>query len=136
MCEAAKADEVMALKDLLRRGGSADSADQHDQTALYWAAVKGHREVVQVLLDAGATIDRASPQGMTPLMEAAKNGKPDVTAGLLVNGASTGVTNNFGQTALDWASGNLDCIAVLEAWAAGTHDEAKLLAVANRTVVQ
>ena len=83
VCEAAKADNVMALKDLLRRGGSADSADQHDQTALYWAAVKGHREVVQVLLDAGATIDRASPQGMTPLMEAVFWDKVDIVELLL-----------------------------------------------------
>ncbi|HEY3519102.1 MAG TPA: ankyrin repeat domain-containing protein, partial [Gammaproteobacteria bacterium] len=58
---AARAGDVASVKALLAHGGQPDTTEAwHGQTALMWAAIENHADVVQLLIDAGAKVDRAS----------------------------------------------------------------------------
>jgi len=58
---AARAGDTASVKTLLAHGGQPDATESwHGQTALMWAAIEDHADIVQLLLDAGAKIDRAS----------------------------------------------------------------------------
>jgi ankyrin repeat protein len=49
------------VRALLAHGGQPDATENwHGQTALMWAAIENHADVVQLLLEAGAEVDRAS----------------------------------------------------------------------------
>jgi ankyrin repeat protein len=51
-------------------------------TPLCWAALKGHTEVVKVLLSRGMDVDTKDDQLYTPLMLAAQKGHAGVCAGV------------------------------------------------------
>jgi uncharacterized protein len=58
---AARAGDLASVKELLAHGGLPDTTENwHGQTALMWAAIENHADVVQALIDAGAEVDRAS----------------------------------------------------------------------------
>ncbi len=58
---AARAGDVASVRALLAHGGLPDASEHwHGQTALMWAAIEDHAEVVDLLLEAGAQVDRAS----------------------------------------------------------------------------
>ena len=105
---AARAGDVESVRALLAHGGLPDATENwHGQTALMWAAIENHAEVVQLLLDAGAEVDRASTKhdwvkisysegnvpktrdfgGLTALQFAARNGSLEAVEKLLDAGA-------------------------------------------------
>lgn len=45
-----------------------------------WACLKGHREVVQYLVEKGATVDQTDKNGRTPLDLAAFYGDADIVS--------------------------------------------------------
>ena len=51
------------------------------------AAAKGHKDIVQLLLDRGADVNKSVQGGLTPLHEAAQRGYEDAVKILLVAGA-------------------------------------------------
>jgi uncharacterized protein len=58
---AARAGDLDSVRALLAHGGKPDLTENwHGQTALMWAAIENHADVVQLLIDAGAEIDRPS----------------------------------------------------------------------------
>ena len=57
-------------------------------TSLHVAALHGHREVVQFLIDQGALVNDSSPRGETPLEGALRQSNPAVIKTLLEGGAS------------------------------------------------
>ena len=61
-------------------------ADQNGTTPLHWAAFKGHKDVVHLLLDRGADPNIADHFGRTPLSKALGKGHLDIANILEKNG--------------------------------------------------
>ena len=59
----------------------------HDETPLFYASMKGHKDVVKLLLDTGAEPSKEDKDGYTPLHEASRNGQTETAAILLDRGA-------------------------------------------------
>jgi ankyrin repeat protein len=58
---AARSGDAASVRALLAHGGLPDATENwHGQTALMWAAIENHADVVQLLIEAGAEVDRAS----------------------------------------------------------------------------
>ena len=73
-------------------------------TPLHYAATRGHREAIRLLLEHDAYIDSESAQGVTPLMMAARYGSPLSVKLLLEEGADPTLADSNNATALDWAA--------------------------------
>jgi hypothetical protein len=80
----------------------AKSAD--GSTALHWAALQGHANVVKILLDRNARIEAKTTRGWTALHYAAPVGHTDIVKILLDRKADMiDVKDEFGKTALYYA---------------------------------
>jgi ankyrin repeat protein len=126
LIEAAAAGELEAVLAALAAGVPVDTL-REGNTALHWAAVRGHAEVVIALLEAGADVSRADGSGRTALafasrtgsleivrllllrgavadgpalLQAAQNGREDIVSVLLEAGASPDVIDGTGKTPL------------------------------------
>lgn len=77
---------------------------EHGFTALMFAAIAGHVEIVESLLDAGSEIDAKDKVGITPLMGAATSGQMEVVKTLLAKGADPNVETEHGATSFWGAS--------------------------------
>lgn len=122
---AARAGDAASVRALLEHGGKPDATENwHGQTALMWAALENHAEVVKLLVAAGADVNRASTKhdwvqisysegnvpknrdlgGLTALQFAARNGSMAAVDALLEAGADPNVTEPMYQlTALQLA---------------------------------
>jgi hypothetical protein len=57
---------------------SSQVTDNNGDTAVHWAATKGHLDITELLLSHGAALDIANKQGWTALHRAAFNGRIEV----------------------------------------------------------
>lgn len=115
---AAKADQVDTVKDLLRRGASADAyeiapgANDGGDTALIIACRRNSVELARILLDAGAHANlrqHGNWSDSTPLVECAARGHDEIVRLLLDRGANVNArvgVNPPGPTALFWTAFN------------------------------
>ena len=89
LCQASANGCVRVVRNLLEMGADPEGAmtGQYGMTALHWAAKKGRRGVVKVLLDRGASPDTLGFNLCTPLHFAASNGHIVVVKLLLDYGA-------------------------------------------------
>lgn len=87
-------------------------------TALHYASVKGHTEVVKYLLQEGAMPNAPSPNGTTALMMAMANNHQPIVQLLLNAGADPYLVDANGNTALSEAldRGNTDLADALKQW--------------------
>ena len=76
---------------------------QDGTTPLHDVAFKGHKDVVQLLLDRGAEPNMADQNGDNPLHKATSKGHTDVVHLLRERGAEPNIANDFGRTALYYA---------------------------------
>jgi ankyrin repeat protein len=144
LLSAAEAGNVTAVRSLLKRGASPNSAnsDGNTITALMLAARGGHSSVVRLLLEAGADVNATATvpggvssgnTGLTALMEASASGDPTTVELLLVHKAdpaakstfvvndSTGATNAAGCSPVIMQAANLAVLRVLAEHGADLH---------------
>ena len=88
------ASESAGYGDTERRAPRRNRADvnareqRYGDTALMWAAVAGHVDVVRLLIEAGADVRAVDDEGVTALHLARANGHTEVAAALLAAGAN------------------------------------------------
>jgi ankyrin repeat protein len=113
--QAAKNDDVEAIRTLLRQRVDVNVAEPDGATALHWAAHHGDAAAVDLLLRAGARAGAVNRFGVTPLALAATNGNTAVVKRLLQAGADPNGTVNGGETVLMSAAraGHADVVRAL-----------------------
>jgi ankyrin repeat protein len=67
-----------------------DEWNEHDATALMWAAAYGNIEMVKYLIGKGAVVNAADSAGNTPLTRAAESGNVAIMENLIGKGATLG----------------------------------------------
>jgi nucleoside phosphorylase len=74
--------------------------DNYGRTPLFWAATRGHKDIVELLLKHGAPVGSKDRSNMTPLHIAVTGGHKDVVALLLENSAPIEAKASYGDTPL------------------------------------
>jgi uncharacterized protein len=138
--EAARANDVSAVRALLKQGVDVNQAQGDGMTALHFAAQAGNAELVQMLLAAGANA-RASTRlgGYLPVHLASQGGYAQVVAALLAAGASADARTTSGASPLMLAAkaGSTDTATRLIENGAdvnakeGTHGQTALMVAAG-----
>ena len=110
LVRATYAGDVERVKALLNEGVNPNSADDIEQTALFFAARSGHTEVVKALLTAGAEVDKpAGRKKRTALFMAAINGHYETAKALIAAGGDINKLDDDGITPLHYVvSGGRD----------------------------
>jgi ankyrin repeat protein len=90
-----------AVRKLLDDGVDVNWKNKEGDTALIWASVEGHAEVVKLLLDRGALTDLQRNGGATALMYASFFGHVECVRLLLERGADMSIKDRNGKTAKD-----------------------------------
>jgi len=98
-------DEARARAVLRRHPQAIDGADAWGRTALHWAAMEGHINLAELLLDAEADVNAENRDGDTPLHEAVFRGWAGLARLLLARGAYVNARNKLGVTPLHYAAG-------------------------------
>ena len=93
-------------KLLINRVADVNATDRDGNTAMIWAAWKGHVETVKLLLDKGADVNAVNIAGYTALILAANYGHTETVKLLLDSGANVNIVNRIGNTALILAERN------------------------------
>jgi predicted LPLAT superfamily acyltransferase len=91
------------MKILSDKGADVNAKTEDGRSALMFASLLGHVDVVKVLLDEGADVHAKDKFGVTALMEASKKGYVDVVKVLLDEGADVNVKTEDGRSALMFA---------------------------------
>jgi uncharacterized protein len=93
-------NQLELARVLIERGAD---VNKPGWTALHYAATRGHRDMMRLLLDNDAYIDSEAPNGSTPLMMAAYSAPPLAVKLLLEEGADPTLLNSAHASALDLA---------------------------------
>jgi len=115
VADAARADDLLAVRTLIKDRGDVNAAANDGSTALLWAAYHSDAEMTKALLAAGAVVDVANHYGVTPLLQASRNGDVEVIRALLDAGANPTRWHAEGETPLMAASrtGKVDAVKLL-----------------------
>ena len=94
----------------------ANSNDSDGNSALHWAARKGHADVAAMLLGSGAHVNSRNAEGSTPLHWAARKQHVPLLRVLIEGGAELSTVNKWGATALEQAQSfdQRDAVALLK----------------------
>jgi len=115
VADAAKAEDLPAVRKLIKEHADVKAAANDGSTALLWAAFHSDAEMTKELLAAGAAVDAANHYGVTPLLQASRNGDVEVMKALLDAGAEPTRWHAEGETPLMAASrtGRVDAVKLL-----------------------
>ena len=113
--DAAKADNLAAVKRLIADHAEVNVAGADGSSALLWAAYHSDVDMVKALLAAGALVDVENHYGVTPLLQASRNGDVDTIRTLIEAGAQPTRWHAEGETPLMAASrtGKVEAVKLL-----------------------
>src|SRR5258708_37823192 len=74
VADAARADDLPAVRKLIKEHADVNAAANDGSSALLWAAYYSDAEMTKALLSAGARVDTPNQYGLTPLLQASRNG--------------------------------------------------------------
>lgn len=95
LAEAASRGDVSEVKALLGMGVHPDEPDRSGQTALGFATLLGHVELIDVLCEAGADPNLVGPEGLNSLMTAVQAFRHDLVIILLKYGADVNFVSDL-----------------------------------------
>ena len=101
----ASVGDVDELKSLLETETDLTLTNECGETALHFAADRGHSAIVGLLLEQGGRVNAASQDGCTPLHYACLNGNIEVVRMLMSAGANPTLEDQEGSTPLDLCDG-------------------------------
>ncbi|MFC1763443.1 ankyrin repeat domain-containing protein [Planctomycetota bacterium] len=105
ICDYAAIGDTEKIRSLIAAGQDDNSKSKNGGMALYWALMKGHMEIAELLIQNGANVNFQDPVGgWTPLLLASISGKKEIVELLLANGAELNAKITAGSTSLDLAS--------------------------------
>ncbi|KFY04044.1 hypothetical protein V490_00014 [Pseudogymnoascus sp. VKM F-3557] len=117
----------------LEEGADIQAKDSSSLTPLSWAAQKGHKSIVKLLMEKGAEVDAEDRDfGQTPLFWALENGHEAVVKLLLEKGAKVDTKTYSGWTLLLFAKDNGDEAVVKLLMQKGAEVEAEDTEMAGR----
>ena len=101
--DAIETGDTEAVRKMTDSGVPVNATDFLGRTALSEAVSTGNHDIVRFLITRGADVNISDINGITPLMEAASAGDAETVSLLLDNGADILMTDNFEDTAYDYA---------------------------------
>jgi len=101
---AATRGDLGAVLALLDKGVDVNAKDGKGQTALYFAALHGHKDVAALLIANKADLNVGANDGVTPLQIAIVAGHREVAELLIAKGADVNAKANSGFAALSFAA--------------------------------
>jgi ankyrin repeat protein len=115
VADAARANDLPAVRKLIKEHADVNAAANDGSSALLWAAFHSDAEMTKALLAAGAAVEAANHYGVTPLLQASRNGDVEVMRALLDAGAQPTRWHAEGETPLMAASrtGKIDAVKLL-----------------------
>jgi ankyrin repeat protein len=115
VAEAARAGDLVAVRDLVANGEDVNLTQVDGSTALLWAAYHSDLNMTRSLIEAGAQVDAANRYGVTALLQSSRAGDVPVMEALLAAGADPLLTHPEGETPLMGASraGRVDAVRLL-----------------------
>ena len=102
--DAIEEGDIQAVMQHLAAGTDVNAKDERGGTALYSAAVVGHNEIAELLINKGADVRVKNKASFTPLHEGAYNGHKEIVELLINSGADVNTMKIDGMTPLDMAT--------------------------------
>ena len=97
---AAKASDVILVRDLIAAGADVNANTSNGGTALMFAAIRGDTQTQKALIDAGADVNAIGGFDWTALLVASVKGHVPAVRQLLVSGADPNLRDVYGWTPL------------------------------------
>jgi ankyrin repeat protein len=104
LTKAVKANDVQAVRALVKSGADVNAKSGDGSTPLLWAANNGSVEIARILIASKAVVDTANDFGVTPLLQASRVGDSAMVDLLLRSGANPAKAHPEGETPLLAAS--------------------------------
>lgn len=104
LIEDARLGRTAGAQAWLAAGVAVNEGDEHQRTALMYAAISDDTELLNTFIKEGAELDLRDKDGHTALNYAAKAGNASTTDLLLQKGASMGLADKQGRLPIDWAA--------------------------------
>ena len=114
--EAAKNGNFQAVRKILEKDPSKlNATDENKYTALHWACMRGHWDIVKFLVGQGADLNVVGGDGGTQINWAVNHDNVDIIKLLVEKGARLNIQNQWGMTELHTAiwRGNIHVVEFL-----------------------
>lgn len=98
--DAAKRQDMGALRALVAEGADVNARAGDGSTAVLWAAYKNDLASVRFLVESGADVRMGNDLGATPIWAASRNGNPEIASLLLGAGAIPDAALALGEAVL------------------------------------